>query len=314
MPTKKVLFIGDVQADDRTPSSRKDDYLLSILDKINECVNIAKAKKVDALVLLGDLFDRMDPPGRCRNSVLSIFYKAKDYFPIYAVIGNHDIKSSMPNLPNSALGTFIETDIFKYTDYEPELGIGFGHYTSTIEDDLKNGVYSDKPYFIWAIHANISTMTMPYEHVIFSSLKWHPNCKMVVSGHLHREMADNYNGVFFSNPGPIGRDELNEYTLVHKPGVLYVEYEPYGEITHIETIKLKNVLPASDVFKIEEAQEKKHKNVETEKYMQQISKMTFWTAGPNKYESIRESAKLKNVDPVVVELVIETLKEVNSLK
>ena len=88
---------------------------------------MAKRKKVDAVILLGDVFEKIDPPGRCRNAMVSLFMAAKESFPLYVVIGNHDIKSSMANYASSTLGTLIESDVLIYTDYEPSLGIRFLH-------------------------------------------------------------------------------------------------------------------------------------------------------------------------------------------
>ena len=307
----KVLFVGDIQADDRAPKSRKDDYLTTILTKLEETFKIAKRKKVDAIIFLGDVFERLDPPGRCRNGLIGSFM-AHRTIPCYVVIGNHDIRSSMANFGNSALATLVDTGILKYTDSIPDLGIGLGHWTATIEQDLKDGAYIAQDYFIWAFHANIATNPMPYEHVMFKDIDWNEKCKLVVSGHLHKQMTAEKDGVKFINPGSLMRDELNDYNLTHIPSVLFVEYELNDRIINTEIIQLKCAQPSGDVFRVDDREEKKEMNTDTQKYIQQVSKMSFYVAGVNKFDSVRDAAKRKNIEPEVCELAIQTLKDVNN--
>jgi exonuclease SbcD len=307
----KLLFVGDIQADDRAPKSRKDDYLQTILTKLEEALKIGKSKKVDAVIFLGDIFERLDPPGRCRNGILALLVKASKYMPLYVTIGNHDIKNSNDNLPNSALGTLIEAGVLQYVDSVPELSLGFGHFKVGIEDDLKNGLYSDKDYLIWAFHANISTTTMPYEHVLFKDIAWHEKTKFVVSGHLHRRMNDIKDGVKFVNPGPLVRDELNDYNLDFKPGILLLEYSENQPIIDYQIIELKSTVNSQDVFNIEEMQLVKDQKNDTQKYIQQITQTKFWVNNSDKYQSLREAGQIKKIEETVVDLAIETLREVN---
>ena len=71
MKRVKILFIGDNHVDDQKPINRKDDYLAATIDELRESLEIAIAEKVDAAVLLGDLFNRIQPGGEARNQVMS---------------------------------------------------------------------------------------------------------------------------------------------------------------------------------------------------------------------------------------------------
>jgi DNA repair exonuclease SbcCD nuclease subunit len=307
----KILFIGDIHIDDKNPSSRCDNYYEAIYKKIFECFEIASIKKPDIIVLLGDLFNRMEMVAKYRNKLINLFIN-NNQIPIYVVLGNHDIKSSISNLPNSVLGTLIEAGIIRYVDEISDLGLGFGHFKVGIESDLKEGVYSDKSHYIWAFHANIVNTPMVFDdHVLFKDVVLHPNCKLVVGGHFHRGMRDENNGVMFINPGSICRKELNEYNLTHIPKVLLVEYIPNKTIINIELIPLKYFEDAKQVFKIDQATLKKDINADTKQYISQISKFSFITFELNKFESLRKSGKAKNIEDEVVELAIKTLEEVN---
>ena len=181
---KKVVFVGDIHADDCTPRSRKDNYLNAILEKLKEILFFSHDNKVDAVVLLGDIFDKIEPSGKCRNIILRALqgslWNKKWQFPVYIVEGNHDNKNSPQNLEYSAVGTLIHTNIIQYVNDIPELSIGIGNYYVGIESDLKNGKFSDKNCLIFACHANIVDKPMIFEHVLFKDIGKKPEKKRVM--------------------------------------------------------------------------------------------------------------------------------------
>jgi DNA repair protein SbcD/Mre11 len=309
----KILVFGDLHASEATPKSRKDEYLSSICNKVEEIVKIAKKRKVNAVISLGDIFNRMEPSGKCRNMIISLFLSLQPDIPIYTTEGNHDIKNSVSNLYRSALGTLVETDVVQHVDYEPNLGIRFGHWVPGIEEKISTGQYMDD-CVIHTFHANLCDTAMMYDHLLFDNATVHPNCKLVLTGHIHRMMDKDIDGVRFINPGSICRDEMNEYLIKHHPNVLYIEYKRDGSYFNIEYIPLQNVLPPEEVFKLEEGQNKKDEKSDTQQYIQQISQLSAWSFGADKYDSLRKSGELKKIDREVVELAINTVMEVNDLK
>ena len=88
---KKVLFIGDNHISDKTPENRSDDYLTATINKLKECVEIAEELKVDALVFLGDFFDRrVEGPTAVNASIKTLMTQdnGKPWsFPKYIVVG-----------------------------------------------------------------------------------------------------------------------------------------------------------------------------------------------------------------------------------
>ena len=307
---KKILVFGDLHADESTPKSRKDDYLLAICAKLEEIVKLANAKKVDAVISLGDIFTRMEPSGKCRNMIISLLQLLNPEINIYVTEGNHDIKNAPSNLYKSALGTLIETDVVKHTDYIKELGIRLGHWVPAIEQLIKEGKYQDE-CVIHTFHANISDVPMMFQHILFQDVTLHPNCKLVLGGHIHRYMADEKDGVKFISPGPICRDEMNDYLVKYKPKVLYVEYTLDGSYINTELLPLQNVGAAADVFRLEEGKNKKDEKDDTKQYIQEISQLSSWSFGADKYDSLRKSGQMKKIEQPVVDLAIETLTDVN---
>jgi exonuclease SbcD len=117
----KVMFVGDIHLMDKQPKNRLDDYSLAIRTKLIECFEIAEEKKLDAVVLLGDLFEVCEVGALLRNQTLNILNGGPNgnkpwSFPIYICVGNHDLDSSS-NLEKTALGTLISAGCLVKTDY-----------------------------------------------------------------------------------------------------------------------------------------------------------------------------------------------------
>jgi DNA repair exonuclease SbcCD nuclease subunit len=133
---KKVMFVGDIHLSDKQPKNRLDNYCEAIKEKLTECLIVAEERNVDAVVLLGDLFETFEVGPLLRNQTLDILKGVPNgnkpwSFPIYVCVGNHDLDSSS-NLEKTTLGTLINAGYLIKTDYEPALGISFAHYLPTL--------------------------------------------------------------------------------------------------------------------------------------------------------------------------------------
>ena len=156
----KVMFVGDIHLMDKQPKNRLDDYSLAIRTKLIECFTVAEEKKVDAVVLLGDLFEVYEVGPLLRNQTLDILKgvpngKEPWSFPIYICVGNHDLDSSS-NLEKTALGTLISAGYLIKTDYSPSLGISFAHFYPSLDRDIRAGYLTTSSAIIWVCHASIS--------------------------------------------------------------------------------------------------------------------------------------------------------------
>mgnify|MGYP001329835597 CR=1 FL=1 len=308
----KILFIGDIHLSEIGPQSRKDDYMQSIIDKINECFEISRRKMCDAVIFMGDIFDVMEPSGKCRNIILKLLLENND-IEKYVIVGNHDVKNHIENVYRSALGTLISAGALLYTNYIDKHKIQLYDYYVGIEDDIRNGMFvnnnSNYPLVI-AVHASITDSTRPYNHVIFNQIQLPNSCKLLVGGHIHEEMHQiNENGQFFINPASLCRNKLDNYNIHRNIYVLYAEYDDIDIKT--ELIQLKKVRPSNEIFDIESKQRHTQAKNETSQFIKQIFSYKSITTNEDKYESLRKSAKIKNIDEDVVELAISTLINVN---
>ena len=60
-------------------------------DALDELVNVAWAKKVDAMVIAGDIFDRSNPPGEAIELFDSVLTRLKRMgIKVLFIAGNHD--------------------------------------------------------------------------------------------------------------------------------------------------------------------------------------------------------------------------------
>lgn len=320
---KKVLFVGDNHISAKTPVNRKDNYLVATLAKLKDCLDIGLEKKVDAVVLLGDLFDVREEGPLARNGALNIL-KSQDNgnkwpFPIYITVGNHDIGSSFP-LEKSSLGTLIEAGCLIKTDFAEDLGIAFAHFTPFLDNEIKNNNFlASKDAVIWSCHASICDVPNPHyadKLVIFDEINVSKKTKMVISGHIHHPMyQQRKDGLIFVNPGAIGRYSASKDNLLRKLHIFYLEYDLKGKIYTQEYVDLPSAKNAEDVFKIDEIRETKEQKQEVKEYIKKVSLITTnsWasTVLDDKILSLKNFGKKENIEDDVIDMAINALKKAN---
>jgi DNA repair exonuclease SbcCD nuclease subunit len=319
----KVMFVGDIHLMDRQPKNRLDDYSLSIRTKLIECLQIAEERKLDAVVLLGDLFEVYEVGPLLRNQTLEILKGLPNgnkpwSFPIYICVGNHDLDSSS-NLEKTALGTLISAGLLIKTDYEPSLGISFAHYTPSLDREIKQGFLTTSSAIIWVCHASISTKLDRFAEYayLFEDTPLHPNTNLVISGHIHHEMTQTRSdGKRFINPGSISRYSASRDNLEKDIKILILDYTLDGEIQNEEYIKLKSAKPASEVFKIEEMQAAKELKKDTHEFKLKVANMrtTSWqfTNLDDKLSALKAKAENANISNEIIDLAINAVKTVNT--
>jgi predicted phosphodiesterase len=314
----RVLFVGDNHCDSNTPPSRSDNYCLATAQELRESLEIARDRQCDAVVLLGDVFNRMEVGGESRNMVLRTLKKGNNGaswpFPIYVVVGNHDIAHDPANLEKSALGTIIESDLVQKVDYAENLGIAFGHFVPNIEQQIEAGMLMKVPALIWAVHASITTRPIFGKYIFFNNVPLSKKTRLVVAGHIHFPMDQvRPDGVRFINPGNVGRNAATKENMSREIQVLLVDYERDGSRIDTELIPLASALPADQIFHIQRIQEKKDQSAEEAQFIQKVGQLSGWVnlASGDKYQALRQSGSIKKIDTRVVDMAVDALREVN---
>jgi DNA repair exonuclease SbcCD nuclease subunit len=317
-----VLFIGDNHISARTPANRKDNYLEATLNKLKDCLELGVKHKVDAIVLLGDVFDTREEGPLARNGALNILKSQPDGvpwpFPVYVVVGNHDIQSSF-SLDKSSLGTLINSGVLEKTDYVENLGIAFAHFTPELDENIKNGSLKDFPAMIWACHASIVDVPdsrFADKLVVFDEIPLHENTKMVISGHIHHPMTQiRKDGAIFINPGAIGRYSASKDNLSRDLKVFLLVYDLEGTIYKQEYLYLPSAQHYSDVFKMDQIILNKEQKKEAQEFVKKItliqSNNWAYTVLDDRLSTMRTFGEKKNVEKEVIDVAVEELRLAN---
>lgn len=318
----KVMFVGDIHLMDKQPKNRLDDYSLAIRTKLIECFEIAEERKLDAVVLLGDLFEVYEVGALLRNQTLNILNGGPNgnkawSFPIYICVGNHDLDSSS-NLEKTALGTLISAGCLVKTDYSPSLGISFAHYHPSLDRDIKAGLLTTSSAIIWVCHASISNKLDRFGEYtfLFEDISLHPNTSLVISGHIHHEMKQTRSdGKRFINPGAISRYSASRDNLEKDIEILILDYTLDGEILNEEYIKLKSAKPASEVFKLEEMKAAKDLKKDTLEFKIKVANMRThswqFTTLDDKLAALKVMAEQSDISEEITNIVLDAVRKVN---
>lgn len=318
----KVMFVGDIHLMDKQPKNRLDDYSLAIRTKLIECFEIAEERKLDAVVLLGDLFEVCEVGALLRNQTLNILNGGPNgnkawSFPIYICVGNHDLDSSS-NLEKTALGTLISAGCLVKTDYSPSLGISFAHYHPSLDRDIKAGLLTTSSAIIWVCHASISNKLDRFGEYtfLFEDISLHPNTSLVISGHIHHEMKQTRSdGKRFINPGAISRYSASRDNLEKDIEILILDYTLDGEILNEEYIKLKSAKPASEVFKLEEMKAAKDLKKDTLEFKIKVANMRThswqFTTLDDKLAALKVMAEQSDISEEITNIVLDAVRKVN---
>jgi DNA repair exonuclease SbcCD nuclease subunit len=307
----KILVVGDTHGDDQTPEKRKDNYAQACIEELQEIVQIAHDKECDIVLHLGDVFHRIEPGPIIRNGYLKTLLQSK--IPWYTLIGNHDVRHNLEQYyDTSSIRTLIEAGALKIDDSIHDYGIYLMHHTATKVEECADGFLLDKEFPIVAAHISITLAPYFGTYIIFDNLPTSKKTKMVLCGHIHDAMEKTReDGVQFMNPGSVCRKSLNEANILKEPKVLFLEYDLSGKIYQKEYIKLTSSKPAEEIFKLEEALAAKDNKHDSQKYIKQISMMSIIDSEIDIFESLKKSAKLKNIDDNVADHAIKTLKALN---
>lgn len=312
---KRFLVVGDNHLDSKNPKSRVDNYLETSLAELKETLQIAKAAKVDYYILLGDVFDRIEVGGICRNKVLEILLNDDDGnpwpFEKYVVMGNHDLNHNPYYLEKSALDTLIKSGAVK-CKYEPIDDLfSFYHFTPKLDNDLKEGLLNYDTSKIVFLHASITDKPSRFEHVLFDNLQMNENIKIVCSGHIHSPMeSKNSNGVQFFNPGCIGRTDIDEK---HQPQVLLIQYDTANDKAIHKYFQLKSSMSYDLIFDIEGAMNRKFDNKNTEMFINSVTSAAFSDCASHDIEKdFRIFAENRKISKKVIDVVIETMNNIKT--
>ena len=316
---QRKLFIGDNHIDNITPTSRCDNYMEATLDELQESLEIAKKYKCGSVIFLGDIFHRMEVGAWCRNAVIRILRADKDGSPWpfrkLVCIGNHDVDHNLQNLKKSSLGTLLEAEVIEMVDEDEDLRISFCHFRNSLVNEMKAGLLKETSMPIVVVHASVVLAPYHGDYVLFDELPLSNETKFVIAGHIHFPMeSSRRDGKLFINPGNVGRERATKENMSRVPRVLLLEHNEDCSQHRQKYLTLERSAQPDDIFRVEQIQERKKVQIDTKEYIQRVSQISAWGDIEDKYDSLRVSGKIKQLDSEIVELAVETVKIVNDEK
>lgn len=256
----KLLVFNDPHIADNPPAGRKDDYMESLLAKLDEIVTLANNHRVDALVCTGDLFHVKNPAHVSHNLVSRIMEILDDLTPeFYIVPGNHDLTSaglaSLSKQPLRSLEAAGRLRILTYPitidDEVTLLPVPWNHQRET--DPEYYAVTSDKGRGVNKRRLMIAHGPLlapgdvrPYPYLNVDDIPNHGAVNVVFSGHIHERLGltELNCGTQFCNFGSVSRLSRTQANMLRKVSVALYD-SGSNEVTELALEKVKSI---SEVF------------------------------------------------------------------
>lgn len=198
------LFIGDPHVCSKAPGRRKDDYLSSVLRKLEDAAEIANRLNLQA-VITGDLLHVAYDNALKMLNRLAITLKKFERAPI-TLGGNHD-KDQFKLSEEDTLLLLHNTGLVRVVDEASEIGL------FQIDDEVVRlwacPDYAEIPEALPAFEGKtimVSHHNMAFERAYPTSIPLSEikNCAMVVNGHMHdTKKPQQTGGTLWCNPGNI---------------------------------------------------------------------------------------------------------------
>ena len=273
----KVVTFTDPHLADTNPISRKDNYLDSLFNKIEQMRDICIDRKVDVVLCGGDIFNIKTPNKNSHYLVSQTISLFKSFpCPILAVYGNHDIRQdNASTLPKQPFYTLIKSGALNYLSDElfdnGNIRIfGMDYCSFPINDDFNRENKGEKIQ-ICVAHVNASSKFSDLfgEKVYTYQDLSNTSPDIFVFGHYHPDQGiEVLNNKHFINIGSLSRGSLKRDEITRIPNIGYIEIDNNYKI-FCEKIPL-NVLSSSDIFDIEKKNKEEKEQEEIEKFISEM--------------------------------------------
>lgn len=310
-----AICVGDIHLSDRPPASCTDSYTDDILAMLSYVAKLEKATKADAVVWAGDIFHHKQPSRTSHATVLKLMQVAQQYQrPPLVVTGNHDIMSDrLDSLEKQPLGVLYESGVLRelvgWHEDLPICGVPWQQrwlspgtieeaFTEYRNDPRKGLVVTHAPIYPPTVADNVLFELLNLEEVS----KAMDNQGWLYYGHIHEpHYKFEVDGVEYANMGAISRGSLHEYNLARKIQVAI--WTPEHGFVPVD-IPHK---PASEIFKLVEAQEKKAEKVSLDTFLAEVGSATLDISSTG---SIIDHVRRMEIEENVKSKSIQLLEEV----
>lgn len=318
-PLQSYLFSTDWHVTDNWPESRKDNYLNTIMGKVEFVVSLAN--KLDAHLLLGgDLVDKYNSKPKIINLLISQLIKAKQ--EVFGIIGNHDIFGHNHEvIKRVILGALFESKVVTLLDARPRIITKNGvsvqltgtNYTPDI--DVK-GVSSysivkapEANFAIHLVHGLLVERHLPVmksrNYTLLTEVI--TRADVLCCGHEHTGFGVRlFENVIFTNPGALGRINASLKELRRMPFVSYIKV--YSDHVEVDLIAVPAATGPEVLSRQKIIETLKRKKMLTE-FKDNLSLTDIGRGSLTLKDILEEKARLGNVGEDVVNVSLRAIKE-----
>lgn len=263
----KILYFTDTHIRGTSPKNRKDDFLLTLEEKLYEILGIIEDENIDFVLHGGDLFDRPD----VSVSIVARFSKILNQIkvPFYIISGNHDVYGHNPLTINrtmmgllnelGVLNLINEGEVIILEKDDIRIQVTGQPYIYDIDSITNRNYYiveevnSDIDYSIHMVHGML--LDRPFikgiPYTLIDDIK-HTKADVTLSGHYHSGFKKTeINGKYFINPGSMVRISNSLREMERRPKVLLMEFNENINISFLELKTAKKSDIVLDRYEIE---------------------------------------------------------------
>lgn len=324
----RFLFAGDLHLRGTNPRNRLDDYKEASKHKLIEIFSIAKHKKVDAIILPGDVWNRPE----VSIAVLLEFVELFKTSPVDILVtpGNHDLygynlssfeRSSLKLLELLVPQLQVITDPRDVKIYGNVL-VSFQPYCSDVDQEgygysIDDDIYEKylEHFMIKVTHGYLMQKAPVWDtYTLIEDCK--TNADLILNGHDHKghgvfKRAD---GKVFCNPGAVMRMDATTQNMQRDINVVVFNIDKDEHLTH-EVIKLTSAKPGDEVLDRSHIEAENLRREAMDNFKMLIEAKSGERAIIDINQVIQEIAKTEGIAPEVVAIAMEKIEvEMEALK
>jgi DNA repair protein SbcC/Rad50 len=241
----KFLYVTDTHLTGKGPSSRTDNYVNAIFEKLEELKQVIVDENIEAVFHGGDLFDKPIVSLQLTGQVAN-FIKSTG-IPWYVVPGNHDLFGyNIKSLPQTSLGLLSKAGVVSILDRQYGSAVFSNFYGETIsfegQEYHMDIDHRDPKQDYWVEGKSDVNILIPHSMLLdkeyfpdvsytnTKDLKDATNADLILVGHNHdgykRHSIHHASGdiTHIFNPGSMTRDEGSKGNLTRRPQYVIIDF------------------------------------------------------------------------------------------
>lgn len=292
----QIICVGDLHLTDRPPVNATESYTDDIIDMLTWTTNYAVEHGIRCIVWAGDIFHHKSP-ARTSHALVQRVMNVAEYarsqgIEIVVIVGNHDITNDrLDSLERQPLGVLAAAGLIRLLDgWHPELplfGVPWRQDWTTNEVSAAEAFqawrdepekWSNREHALAVTHAPIYPPGEDEKQMFelvpvmgIDGLSYAMGNKgYLYYGHIHEDHGIfEFQGVTYCNVGALSRGSLTEYNIERQ-----IKIAVWDSETGFTEVVVPHK-PASEVFKIEQATERKQDKLDLDQFLSDIGSTTI---------------------------------------